>query len=48
MKKLILCLAALIIALTVCFTVLAESVGSNVFDSAANLLLRTNGVFTGR
>ncbi len=44
MKKLILCLAALIIALTVCFTVLAESVGSNVFDSAANLLLRTNNV----
>ena len=44
MKKLILCLAALLLALTVCFTVLAESNTPKVYDSLINLLFATNNV----
>ena len=44
MKKLILCMAALLIALAVCFSALAENAAVNVFDSVANLLFRTNNV----
>ena len=44
MKKLILSIAALLLALTVCFTVLAESNAPKVYDSLVNLLFATNNV----
>ena len=44
MKKLILSIAALLLVLTVCFSVLAESNAPKVYDSLVNLLFATNNV----
>lgn len=44
MKKLILCLGALLLALSVCLTVLAESNAPKVYESLVNLLFATNNV----
>ena len=45
MKKLILCVVTALMALTVCFAVLAENAGSNgLYDSLVNLMFRTNNV----
>ncbi len=44
MKKLVLSLAALLLALTVCFSVLAEGNAPKAYESLVNLLFATNNV----